>query len=100
MTPGLGEHTLARIDENHGKARSGSASDHVARVLLVAWGVGHDELTLLGRKESIRHIDGDALLALGRQAIDQQCKVEFAALRAHFLRVGLKRCEVIFEHQL
>ena len=52
------------------------AGDHVARVLLVARRVGDDELALVGGEEAVGDVDGDALLALGRQAVDQQREVD------------------------
>ena len=62
--------------------------DHVAGVLLVAGRVGDDELALLGGEEAVGDIDGDALLALGGQAVDQQREVELAALGAELLGVA------------
>ena len=41
--------------------------------------VGDDELALRGREIAIRHVDGDALLALGLQAVDQQCQIRHLA---------------------
>ena len=100
VTTGLGEHTLAGVDQDHGHVRRGRAGDHVARVLLVARGVGHDELAVLGGEEPVGHVDRDALLTFGRQAVEQQREVEVAALRADLGRVDLERGEVIFEHQM
>ena len=97
---GLGEHTLAGVDEDHGDVGGRRAGDHVARVLLVAGGVGDDELAVLGGEEPVGDVDGDALLALGRQAVEQQREVEVAALRADLGRVGLERGEVVLEHEM
>ena len=88
VAPGLGQHPLARVDQDHGEVGGRGAGDHVAGVLLVARGVGDDELALLGREEAIGHIDGDALLALGGEAVDQQREVDVLALRADALAVG------------
>ena len=82
MAPGLRQHALARVDQDHRQVRGRGAGDHVARVLLVAGGVGDDELAPLGGEEAVGDVDGDALLALGRQAVDQQGEVDVAALRA------------------
>ncbi|MNP05026.1 hypothetical protein D3C76_969670 [compost metagenome] len=71
VTSGLGEQALARIDQQYRDIRGGSAGDHVAGVLLVARSVGDNELALVGGEEAVRHINGDALLALGSQAINQ-----------------------------
>jgi hypothetical protein len=45
-------------------------------------------LRLVGGEEAVGHVDRDALLALGGQAVDQQREVDLAALRADLLRVG------------
>ena len=76
VTAGLREHALARIDEDHGEVRRRRGRDHVAGVLLVPRGVGHDELAALRREEPIGHVDGDALHPLRHQPIDQEGEVE------------------------
>ena len=43
--------------------------------------VGDDELALVGREVAVRDVDGDALLALGLQAVGQQREVDLAAGR-------------------
>src|SRR5690606_33849879 len=83
----LGQHALAGVDQNHRNVGGGGAGDHVAGVLLVSRGVGDDELAFLGGEEAVGHVDGDALLAFGGQAIDQQGEVQVIALGAVFLRV-------------
>ena len=79
---GLGQHALAGIDQDHRQIGGRGAGDHVAGVLLVAGRVGDDELAPLGGEEAVGDVDGDALLALGGQAVDQQREVELVALRA------------------
>ena len=44
--------------------------------------VGDDELAPLGREEAVGDVDGDALLALGGEAVHQQREIEVVALRA------------------
>ena len=100
VAPRLGEHALARVDENDGEIGGGGAGRHVARVLLMARRVGDDELALVGGEGAVGDVDGDALLALGRKPVDQQREVEIAALRAHLLGVGLKRRELVLEEHL
>ena len=100
MPARLRQHALARVDQDHREVGGGGAGDHVARVLLVARRVGDDELALVGREEAVGHVDRDALLALGGEAVDQQREVEFAALRADFLRVRLERRELVLEDHL
>ena len=62
--------------------------------------VGDDELALVGGEEAIGDVDGDALLALGGEAVDQQREVDLAALRAHLLGVGLQRGQLVLEDHL
>jgi hypothetical protein len=70
------------------------------RVLFVAGRVGDDELALFGGEEAIGDVDGDALFALGGQAIDQQREVDLLPLRAHALAVGFQRGELVLEDHL
>ncbi|MNN07315.1 hypothetical protein D3C81_1201390 [compost metagenome] len=97
---GLHQHALARVDEDHREVGGGGTGDHVAGVLLVAGGVGDDELALVGGEEAIGDIDGDALFALGGQAIHQQGEVEFLALGAHLFRIGFELAELVLEQHL
>ena len=55
------------------------ARHHVAGVLLVTGRIGDDELALGGREIAIRHVDGDALLALGLEAVGEQRQIDFIA---------------------
>ena len=96
----LRQHALAGVDQDHGQLGGRGAGHHVAGVLLVPRRVGDDELALVGREEAVGDVDGDALLALGGEAIDQQREVELAALRADLLRVGLERRELVLEDHL
>ncbi len=100
VPPRLHEHALARVDEDDGELGVRGARRHVARVLLVPGRVGDDELALLGREEPVGDVDGDALLALGLEPVDQEREVDVAAGRAVLLRVLLERREVILEEQL
>ena len=65
MAARLGQHALARVDQDDGEVGGRGAGDHVARVLLVARRVGDDELALVGGEEAVGDVDRDALLALG-----------------------------------
>ena len=100
VPPCLGQHALARVDQDYGQIGSRCARDHVARVLFMAGCVGHDELALLGGEKAIGHVDGDALLAFCGQPIDQQRKVDIRPLRAHLGRVRLQRGKLVFEDHL
>ncbi|MNE57918.1 hypothetical protein D3C80_1529110 [compost metagenome] len=66
----------------------------------MAGGVGDDELALVGGEEAVGDIDGDALLALGGQAVHQQGEVQFAALGAELLRVDFELTELVLEQHL
>ena len=54
------------------------ARDHVAGVLLVAGGVGDDELAPRRVEVPVRHVDRDALLALRAQPVGEQREVRVA----------------------
>ena len=87
----------AGIYEDNGEVGRRAARNHVARILLVSRGVGDDKLTLVGREVAIRHVDGDALLALGFQPVEQQGVVNLACAGiAHALRVALQGRELVF----
>ena len=69
---------LGGIDQHHGGVGAGGGGHHVAGVLLVAGRVADDELAVFGGEIAVGHVDGDALLALGRQAVGQQRQVGLA----------------------
>ena len=82
MPAGLLADALARVDEHDREVGGRGARDHVARVLLVARGVGDDELAPGGLEVPIGDVDRDALLALGAQAVGQQSEVDVAVAAA------------------
>jgi hypothetical protein len=96
----LRQHALARVHQDHGGIGGGGAGHHVAGVLLVAGRIGDDELALLGGEKAVGDVDGDALLALGGEAVDEQREVDLLALGAPLLRVFLDGAELVFEQQL
>ena len=100
VPPRLDEHTLARIDKDNRQISGRGARDHIARILLMTRSIGDNELALFGCEEAVGNVDCYALLALGRQSVDQQCEVNFVALRALRLAVGLKRGQLIFKDHL
>jgi hypothetical protein len=65
----------AGVDEDQGELGRRGAGDHVARVLDVARGVGEDVRPGGGREVAVGDVDGDALLALGAQAVGEQGQV-------------------------
>jgi len=66
----------------------------------VARGVGDDVLARVGGEEAVRDVDGDALLALGGEAVEQEREVELVALGADTLGVDFERSELILEEEL
>ena len=97
MPAGLRQQPLAGIDQHDGEIGRGGTSGHVARVLLVPGTIGDDELALFGIEKPVGDIDGDALLALGGEAIDKQRKVDLAILRAETAAIRLQRDQLIIE---
>jgi hypothetical protein len=66
----------------------------------MAWRVGDNKASFGSSKKTVRHVDGDALLAFGLQSIHQQGKVQAFSLSAEFFGVSLERLQLIFEDQL
>ena len=97
---GLGQDTLARVHQDDREVGGGAAGCHVAGVLFMAGRVGHDELALVGGEGAVGDVDGDALLALGGEAVDEEREVEVAALRAHLLRIGFECRQLVLEQHL
>jgi hypothetical protein len=61
----------------------------------VAGRVGDDEAPPRGGEVPVGDVDGDALLALGGEAVDQQREVERLALRAVAARILRERGELV-----
>ncbi|CRM93157.1 hypothetical protein [Pseudomonas sp. 22 E 5] len=100
MATGLGLHAVAGVDEDDRQVTGRRASGHVAGVLLMAWGVGDDEFALGGGEVAVSDIDGDALLTLSLQAVDQQRQVDVIAGGAGLLRIAGNGFQVIFVDHL
>ncbi len=100
VPPRLGQDAAPGVDQDDGRVGGRGAGDHVAGVLLVARRIGDDEFALFGREEAIGDVDGDALLALGGQAVDQKGEVDVAALGADAAAVRLQRRHLILEDHL
>ena len=100
MAPGLRQHALARIDQQHREVGGRRAGHHVAGILLMAGRVGDDELASRAREEAIGDVDRDALLALRREPVDEQREIDLRPLRAVTLAVAFERVELVVEDLL
>src|SRR5690606_4201847 len=100
MATRLRQHALARIDQYNGEIGRRGAGSHVARILLVAWRVGDDELALGSGEEAVSDVDRDALLALRFQPVDQRREIDVLTCRPMFARIALERGKLILEDQL
>ena len=98
MPPRLGQHALARIEQDHREIGGRSAGHHVAGILLMPRAVGDDEAAFGGREIAIGDVDRDALLALGGEAVDQQREVDLFAARSDRLRILGERRHLVVEH--
>jgi hypothetical protein len=70
------------VEQDHGQVRSGGTRDHVARVLDMPGSVGELEAAARGDEGAVGDVDGDALLALGAQAVREQREVDVAVASA------------------
>ncbi|GIX18278.1 MAG: hypothetical protein KatS3mg119_2464 [Rhodothalassiaceae bacterium] len=77
----LGDDALSRIDQQHRQIRGRCAGGHVAGVLLVTGRVGDDEAAPVGGEEAVGDVDGDPLLALGLEPVEEQREVDLLAFR-------------------
>src|SRR3990172_2928156 len=62
--------------------------------------VGHDEFAPVRGKEAVGDVNGDALLALGGQTVEEQCEIQITPLGTDLFRVALERRQLILEDQL
>ena len=88
VAAGLRQHAVARVDEHDRQVGAGRAGRHVPGVLFVAGGVGDDELPLRRREIAVGHVDGDALLPLGLEAVQQQGQIGRFVLAGHLPERG------------
>ena len=82
VAPRLPLHAVARVDQHDGDVGVRGARRHVARVLLVAGAVDDDEAARRGVEVAPGDVDGDALLALGDEAVEQQAESRDARRRS------------------
>ncbi|VIO69896.1 hypothetical protein CI41S_21430 [Bradyrhizobium ivorense] len=97
---GLDQHTLAGIDEDDSELGIRGARCHVASILLVAGRVGHHERAPFRRKETIGHIDGDALLSFRLKPVDEQREIDVTAGSAVLGAVPFQRRHLIIVDHL
>ncbi len=79
VAPRLREDAQARVHQDDGRIRRGGPGGHVARVLKVSRRVGDDDLAPARGEVAVGHVDGDALLALGAQAVGEEREVNLLA---------------------
>ncbi len=98
MAPRLIDDAVTGVDQHDGELGVRHAGDHVARVLHVPRAVGDHEVAVRRREVAVGHVDRDALLALGAQAVGQQGEVDVlvATPPADRLDVG----ELVLEDRL
>jgi len=87
-------------NQDDGKVAGRGPGSHVAGVLLVARGVGNDELAARRREIAVCHVDGNALLALCLQAVHEQGEVNGATRGARLHTVRLDGIELVFVDHL
>ena len=90
MTAGLRQQAVAGVHQQDGEVCGGGAGDHVAGVLVVARGIGQDETPQRRFEIAVGDVDGDALLALGGQAINQQRVINTVFHRAETAAVAFQ----------
>ncbi len=90
VPPALLKNAESRVDENDRDVCGRGASDHVAGVLNVARRVRDDELSLIRAEVTIGNVDGDSLLALGRQAVGDERQIEIRPCHGRCLANGFE----------
>ena len=95
----LREDSVTGVDEDDGQIGRRSPRRHVARVLLVAGGVGDDELALVGGEVAVGDVDRDSLLPLILEAVGEQRQIDLVAGRAVARGIpGDRRELVLIDH--
>ena len=83
---GLVAHAFGRIDHQQRGVGLRRAGDHVAQKLGMARRIDQDDVARWGAQADLAGIDGDALITLGLQRVEQERPFErHAAARAHRL---------------
>jgi len=76
VAAGLLEHALAYVHQQHQHVGGGRAGDGVAGVLHMAGAVREHEAAFRSGEVAVGDVDGDALLALGSQAVGEQGEID------------------------
>ena len=100
VPPRLCEQPLGGIDEEDCKIGGRSAGRHVARVLNMARRVGDDEAAVRRGEEAVGDVDGDALLALRLEPVDEKREVDRLAGRAVLQRVRFEVGELVLHQEM
>ncbi len=88
VPPRLLAHAFGGVDDQQRRIGLGRAGDHVAQELGVAGRIDQDEIARRRAEAHLAGVDGDALVALGLQRIEQERQFEgHAAPRAHRLEL-------------
>ena len=86
MAAGLALGAVAGIDQENGDIGVAGAGRHVAGVLLVARGIDDDEAPVRRLEITPGDVDGDALLALGLEPVEQQAEIDLLAIDGAIMR--------------
>ncbi|MHC2751218.1 hypothetical protein ACVIWV_006672 [Bradyrhizobium diazoefficiens] len=87
VPPGLVAHALERVDDQHRAVGLRGAGDHVAQEFGMAGRVDQHDVARIGAEADLRGVDGDALVALGLERVEQERPFErHAAPRADGLQ--------------
>ena len=99
MPSRLRHQPLRRIDQDHSKIAVRRAGRHVARILLMTRRISDDEMAARCREITIGDVDGDALLALGLETVEQKREIDILAGRTVLTGIALQRGHMIVEDQ-
>ena len=91
-----GDYTSAGVDKDYCRVGRRSAGNHVACVLLMSRGVGDDEFTVVCAEVAVSHVDGDSLLALSLQSVEQQGIIDMLSGISYTFAVALEGVELVF----
>jgi hypothetical protein len=100
VTPSLRQQAPGGVDKQDREVGGRGAGCHVAGVLDVAGGVGDNEAAARRGEEAVGHVNGDALLALRLQPVDQQREIHFVAGSAVLLGVALQILDLILHQEV